>query len=406
MLVDVGDYQSIEDDLSTFSSHLSNIMNILSVADTETMVLLDEIGTGTDPEEGSAIATAILIKLHGLGAKVLATTHHGNLKLTANSLEGFQNASMEFDTEKLLPTYAFNQGLPGSSYAFEVAERIGFKKDFTDLAKQYLDTDKSKIEELLVDLETKAHALQQKKDKLEIENSRLIGLTRLYEEKNKKLEESKRKILEETKLKADGYLKDINKTVESTIKEIKESNAQKEVVKEARQKLDSLKIVHKEMEEAIEKEMDHTIYEPKVGDFVSILNTATSGYIIELDPNRKKAVISSGTIKLQVKLNNLIPSKVVKIDTNESLHYFTPTIESLRLDVRGRKPEEAEYEIIRFIDDSYSSNTERVEILHGKGTGALKQTVQQILKRHENVKDYYFAQIEYGGDGITIVELK
>lgn len=406
VLVDVGDYQSIEDDLSTFSSHLSNIMHILSVSDSETMVLLDEIGTGTDPEEGSAIATAILIKLHELGAKVLATTHHGNLKLTANSLKGFQNASMEFDTEKLLPTYGFNQGLPGSSYAFEVAERIGFKKDFTDLAKQYLDTDKTKIEELLVDLETKAHSLQQKKDKLEIENSRLVGLTKLYEDKNRKLEESKREILAETKLKADGYLKDINKTVESTIKEIKESNAKKEVVKEAREKLDSLKLVHKEMEEIVEKEMDYSNYVPKVGDYVSIQNTSTSGYIIELDSNRKKAVISSGSIKLQVKLNNLFPTKEVKVETKTNFNSFTPTIDSIRLDVRGRKPEEAEYEIIRFIDDSYASNNERIEILHGKGTGALKQTVQQILKRHDNVKDYYFAQIEYGGDGITIVELK
>ena len=407
VLLDVGDYQSIEDDLSTFSAHLSNISEILSKSDNKSLVLLDEIGTGTDPSEGSAIATAILIKLRESGAKVLATTHHGNLKLTANSLDGFQNASMEFDTENLIPTYRFNQGLPGSSYAFEVAERIGFDREFTELAKQYLDTDKSKIEELLVDLETKARNLQLKLNKLEIENSRLAGLTRLYEEKNKNLEEQKKKILLETKKQADNYLNDINKTVESAIKNIKESKAEKETVKEERKKIEDLKKKQQELHKQTEEERIPTNYVAKVGDFVKIKDTATSGRIEEIDRQKNKAVISSGSIKLQVKINSLVPAKEEKsVESRSDYDMFLPSVSSYKLDIRGKKPEEAEYEIIRFIDDSYSAGSDRIEILHGKGTGALKQTVQQILKQHSQVKKYYFADVEYGGEGITIVELK
>lgn len=406
ILIDVGDYQSIEDDLSTFSAHLSNIKNILNKADDKSLILIDEIGTGTDPSEGSAIATAVLILLRDKGCKVLATTHHGNLKLTANSLKGFQNASMEFDTANLIPTYRFNQGLPGSSYAFEVAERIGFDKLFTDHAKSYLDTDKSKVEELLIDLETKARDLQLKLNRLEIENARLAGLTRLYEEKNKKLEEQKNKILEETKHQADIYLRDINKTVESAIKNIRESNASKEIVKEEREKITQIKVKHEELKKTTEK---HNVkdYVPKVGDYVKIKDTATSGEILEIDELKNRAVISAGSIKVQVKMTTLIPAK----EENQNIssygyETYIPSIVSYRLDIRGKKPEEAEFEVVRFIDDAYSAGTDRIEIVHGKGTGALKMSVHQILKHHEHVSKFYYANIEYGGEGITIIELK
>jgi len=175
VLLDIGDEQSIEDDLSTFSSHLSNINEIISSADEHSLVLLDEIGTGTDPAEGSALATAVLISLRDKGSIVFATTHHGSLKLIANELEGFENAAMEFDSINLKPTYVFKQGIPGSSYAFEVAKRIGFENDFLNLAKEYLDSDKHKVENFLVELETKSHQVEEKLKNLEIENTRLTG---------------------------------------------------------------------------------------------------------------------------------------------------------------------------------------------------------------------------------------
>jgi len=405
VLVDIGDEQSIEDDLSTFSSHLNNIRKIIELADEKTLVLLDEIGTGTDPAEGSAIASSILVTLKNKGAKVFATTHHGSLKLLANQLEGFQNASMEFDTDELKPTYRFKQGMPGSSYAFEVAQRIGFDDDFINLAKQYLDVDKTKIEEFLVSLEKKSQDLRDKMNKLETENLRLKGLANLYQEKVNKLEKQKEEILSETKEKAQLYLKDVNKKIEDAIKNIKESQAKKEVIKVEKQKIELLKketqkITPKKQTEPQKKDF-------KVGDYASINNTSTVGIIEELDQEKNKAVLLVGSLKIKVKLSDLIPAK-----KSEAEQIYKKSYEAnfqtfnYRLDIRGKKYEDAEFEVIKFLDNAMMGNVDRVEILHGKGTGVLKQMTHAILRTHSGVKNFYFAPIESGGDGITIVELK
>ncbi|MGD8779282.1 MAG: endonuclease MutS2 [Ignavibacteria bacterium] len=406
ILIDIGDQQSIEDDLSTFSSHLSNIKNILKECNDKSLVLLDEIGTGTDPTEGSALAAAILIILQKSGAITLATTHHGSLKVIANDLEGFENASMEFDTENLKPTYVFNQGLPGSSYAFEVAGRIGFENDFLTLAREYLDEKKSRLEDLLLNLENKSRQLQIKLKESELENTRLAGLTNLYKSKIDELEKSKKKILQEAKEKADHYLRDINKKVESTIKTIKETKADKTVIKEEKKKINELFETHKKISKQIEAVEERGDRDFEIGDYVGIKNTSTFGVIEELDKNKKKAVVISGTLRLNVKTKDLLHSKKVKEETvsHRSFSSYSPRVESFRLDIRGKKPEEAEYEILRFLDDSYASSLNSVEILHGKGTGMLKKTVHDILKKNNVVKDYYFAKIEMGGEGITVVE--
>ena len=199
ILVDIGDEQSIEDDLSTFSSHLTNIKSILEQAGKNSIVLLDEIGTGTDPSEGSALASAILTELRDKKALVFASTHHGNLKLTANDEKGFVNAAMEFDHKNLVPTYKFKLGVPGSSYAFEIARRIGIEDSLLNEALNVMDTDKHKIEQFLVDLESKSNELQAKLKELEIENSRLAGLSNLYKNNIEKLENEKKEILKKTK---------------------------------------------------------------------------------------------------------------------------------------------------------------------------------------------------------------
>ncbi|MGE5498867.1 MAG: endonuclease MutS2, partial [Syntrophothermus sp.] len=241
ILIDIGDQQSIEDDLSTFSSHLSNIRNILRKSAKDTLVLLDEIGTGTDPAEGAALAIATLLKLREKEAFVLATTHHGSLKIFANEIDGFQNASMEFDNDKLAPTYNFRQGIPGSSYAFEVAERIGLEKDFLELAKGYLDSDKMKVEEFLTELENRSRTLEQKLRTTEIENVRLKGLANLYQQNVEKLEQQKKDIIQKAKADAENYLQNINKRVEQAIKDIRESNAAAEKVKAIRKDIEILK---------------------------------------------------------------------------------------------------------------------------------------------------------------------
>lgn len=405
VLVDIGDEQSIEDDLSTFSSHLGNIRNIIKNADENTLVLLDEIGTGTDPAEGSAIAASILITLKEKGAIVIATTHHGSLKILANQLEGFQNASMEFDTDELKPTYRFKQGMPGSSYAFEVAQRIGFDDDFINLAKQYLDTDKTKVEEFLVNLEKKSQELREQMNKLEIENLRLKSLANLYQEKVEKLEKQKNEILAETKEKAQNYLKDVNRKIEDAIKNIKESQAKKEVIKTEKQKIESLK---KETQKIIpKKEEPKEIRELKVGDYASIQNTSTVGIIDEIEEEKNKAVLLVGSLKIKTKLSDLIPAKKSEATTIYKKSYEADfQTFNYRLDIRGKKYEDAEIEIIKFLDNAMMGNVDRVEILHGKGTGVLKQLTHSILRTHHGVKNFYFAPIESGGDGITIVEFK
>jgi DNA mismatch repair protein MutS2 len=405
ILIDIGDEQSLEDDLSTFSSHLNNLKNILLNADENSLVLLDEIGTGTDPTEGSALAAAVLFKLRDKRTLVLASTHHGSLKIIANDEVGFINAAMEFDHEQLKPTYKFKLGVPGSSYAFEIARRIGVDDSLIQTASNFMDSDKYKLEIFLSELEEKSNKLEEKLKQLEIENTRLAGLSGLYKNNIERLEKEKKEILKKAKSDAEDFLKDVNRKVENVIKQIRESGAQKEVIKEAKKIIVELKAETEELySPEVGKEIN--ISDFSLGSFVSIKNTTTSGKIIQIDKERGKALIESGSIKMQVDFSDLIPGHPDTSHTPVIHHHnISQPVTQYRLDIRGRKPEEADFEIVKFIDDSYMTGQQRVEILHGKGTGVLKKTVKEILDKHENVKNYYFAPIEFGGEGITIVEL-
>lgn len=406
VLVDIGDEQSLEDDLSTFSSHLTNLKNILSVSDENTLVLLDEVGTGTDPTEGSALASAVLLKLRDKGALVFASTHHGSLKLIANSESGFINAAMEFDHDQLKPTYKFKLGIPGSSYAFEIARRIGVDEKLIDTAAGMMDSDKLKLEVFLSEIEAKSNRLEEKLKHIEIENTRLTGLSDLYKTNIGRLEKEKSEILKKAKSDAEDFLKTVNKKVESTIKEIRESGAQKNVIKETKKIIDELKAEAQNLYSP-EVVTEINISDFRVGNFVKIQETSTQGRILQIDSARNKALIESGSIKMQVNLSELVIANASKETKAENHHHnLQNLIPQHRLDIRGRKPEEVDFKIIKFLDDSYMNGQDRIEILHGKGTGALKKTVKDILDKHEKVKNYYFAPIEFGGEGITIVELK
>ena len=240
ILVDIGDKQSIEDDLSTFSSHILNLKNILEKADEHSLILLDEIGTGTEPSAGGAFASAVLLSLKEKNATVLSTTHHNSLKVLAHQTEGFENASMEFDLAAIKPTYRFKQGFPGSSYAFEIAKRIGFDDNFLNSAKGFLESDQQKMEMMLLNLEEKSNSLTTQLNQISIENSRLTSLTNLYQQKNLQLEKEKKEILRKTKHEAESFLLSSKKTIEQTIKEIKENKADKESIKITRQTVSNL----------------------------------------------------------------------------------------------------------------------------------------------------------------------
>ena len=406
ILIDIGDEQSIEDDLSTFSSHLNNLKNILNLANDCSLILLDEIGTGTDPIEGSALASAVLMKLRDSGSLVFASTHHGNLKIIANSEPGFINAAMEFDHEKLEPTYKFKLGTPGSSYAFEIAQRIGIEERLINTASDFMDSDKYKLETFISDLEEKSNKLEDKLKQLERENTRLSELSNLYKNNLEQLEKEKKEILKKVKSDGEEFLKDVNKKVESVIKQIRESGAKKEIIKNAKKIISDLK------EDTQKLYIAEVVSEQKISDFrvgstVLIKNTSTSGKIILIDDEKSKALVASGSIKVLVDLQDLVIDNSKKeAETKNHHHNITQPSTEYRFDIRGKKPEEADFEILKFIDDSYMTGQSRIEILHGKGTGVLKQTVKEILDKHEKVKNYYFAPIESGGDGITIVEFK
>ena len=405
ILIDIGDEQSIEDDLSTFSSHLKNILYILNNAGSNSLILLDEIGTGTDPSEGASLAAAVLIKLRDCNSTVFASTHHGSLKLMANDEDKFVNAAMEFDNENLSPTYKFKLGVPGSSYAFEIAKRIGIDDDLLKSATKYIDTDKHKIEEFLIEVEKKSSTLEKKLKVLEIENSRLSGLSSLYKKNLEKLEKEKKEILKKVKVDADDYLKNVNKSIEKIIKEIRESNASREVIKKSKGIISELKLQNTKLF-ITDSNLNNGEADFKIGDFVKLRDTNTTGEIFTLDKSKNRAVIQVGTLKMKVNLDNLLHEKESTSNQGNSIfkNYEVP-IRDYQLDIRGEKPDEVEFEIIKFVDDSYVSGHERIEILHGKGTGALKNTVKNILTKHEKVKNFYFAPIEAGGEGITIIEL-
>ncbi|MFH0733921.1 MAG: endonuclease MutS2 [bacterium] len=405
MIIDIGDEQSIETDLSTFSSHLANYKKILDFADDKTLVLLDEIGTGTDPEEGGAIAATILQRLKNSSTKTLATTHLGKLKILANDLEGFQNASMEYDSENLAPTYLFRQGVPGSSYAFEVAERIGFSKSFIAEAKESIDDDKTKVETFLIELENKTKKLNDKLKITELENARLSGLTSLYQNNLDKIDKEKKEIINQAKQKADLYLSGVNRQIELTIKNIKEAGANKDIVKQEKQKVEKLKLNAKSFKnENVGNKEEIVSY--VVNDLVKIKNTSTFG-TIETILDEKSAIITSGSMKLKVKFSEIEPvSKKEQKKEVSKISKISVNYQNLTLDIRGERGNEIEFKVIKFLDDSYSTGTNRVEILHGKGTGVLKKIVWEILKQHHGVNKYYYASIEHGGEGITVVELK
>lgn len=407
ILIDIGDQQSIEDDLSTFSSHLKNISNIISRADGRSLILLDEIGTGTDPAEGSALAASILKQLLNKKAIVFASTHHGSLKIIAYNVKGMQNAAMQFDHQTLSPTYIFKLGTPGSSYAFEIAKRIGLDDSLIEGAKSFIDSDKHTLEKFLSEIEEQSSKLSKKLIEIETENERLKELSESYKNSLQKLENEKKEILKKTKSEADDFLSNVNKKIEAVVKELRESNASREVIKKAHNIVKEIKEENKQFSKPLlENKVELNDSKLSVGDFVMIKKSSTIGKIEQLIEDKKKAIVLSGNIKMLVSINELIKTKPERGDKagRQNRDYTIPEV-NYRLDIRGEKPESSEFEIIRFLDNAYQSGLERVEILHGKGTGALKKTVWDILKHYEKVKNYYFAPIEFGGDGITIVEL-
>jgi len=405
VFVDIGDDQSIEDDLSSFSSHLLRLKGVLEGADENTLVLLDEIGAGTDPAEGGALAAAVLHQLTQLDAITLATTHHGVLKVFAHETPGVINGSMEFDTATLRPTYVFRPGVPGSSFALELAHRIGLPGSVLQEAKAHMGEEQSKLESLLMDLEQRSHGLAEELNGTRHEKERLQTLVQLYDQRmqdlKRELQSIRRRALDEAKELVAGA----QRRIEQTIKDIREQSATKEVIQASRKALSELKeeISGLGKDAASMEEHQHEFH---VGDRVRLSDGMSVGEIAELTGD--VAVVTSGQAHLRVPVSRLRPAPAVQpvmAPAGSSAAVELP-VASSEIDVRGLLGAEAVDRLVPFLDNAYAGGLLRVDIIHGKGTGALRKRIGDFLKTYPHVKSFRLGEWNEGGAGVTVVELE
>ena len=407
IFLDIGDQQSIENDLSTYSSHLKNMNVFLQSASKKSLVLLDELGSGTDPNFGGAIAEAILASLLELKVWGVATTHYYNLKLFASQRDGIQNGAMRFDDKNLIPLYILDIGKPGSSFALEIAQKTGLPDKTIEEAKKLVGKDLTGFEELARSLERERQELSLKISRMEKQESELRQSLARYQSLSVELESKKKEIINRAKEDASRLLKDTNREIEKTIRHIKENKAEKKETLKVRKNLETLshKVALAEVKESAPE------IQLKEGDRVRIIGQEGSGTILSIQG--KSATVQFGLLKSVTKLNKLekITAAVEKeisarlrsagINVIEKRANFNPT-----LDVRGKRVDEVIGILDQYLDTAILLGQGELRILHGKGEGVLRKVVRDHLKRYKEVASVNDEHIERGGDGITVVVLK
>ena len=425
VFVDLGDQQSIQDDLSTFTSHLTNVREMLERADDRSLCLIDEAGTGTDPAEGGALAEALLTRLTKRRALTVVTTHIGALKAFAHDTEGVQNGSMAFDRAELEPTYQFRPGVPGSSYAFEIADRVGLAGPVVKDARRIVGEGKGRLEDLIAEFETRSEeAARQLADARE-QVRQGERVRKDYEQRLERLRADADHRRAQALAQAEAILAEARATVENTVREIKEAEAETEATKEARHKLEEArervrrrkrKVDAKENKRRVSAKppAPHAEGPLAVGDHARVDAEGPVGEVLELDG--AEAVLALGALTSRVKVGRLTkvggPMKrgPVAVRTpgrarpGESRSAVVSTA-SVRVDLRGARVDEALSRVQRFVDDAVVGGVPSVEIVHGKGTGALRQAIHEQLAGRPDIAGYATAPPDRGGDGVTVVEL-
>lgn len=411
IFIDIGDEQSIENDLSTYSSHLTNMKYFLENSSRNTLFLIDEFGTGTEPQFGGAIAEVVLLALNSAQAFGAITTHYGNLKKVADKEKGIINAAMKFDVKRLEPMYELEIGKPGSSFALEIAGKIGLKQEMLNQAKKKAGISHVQFDRLLSELESEKNQMAKEKKLLDAKNARLSEAIKDYEDLKKYLDKEKNKVLKEAKEEATRLIQTSNRKIEATIKEIKESKADQKRTVLARE---TLKTHEHQIAKSNEKKPPEKIVDTspiQVGDKVQL----KSGAVGEVESIRgKQAELLLGGLKSRVKLNELvkISSKEFKkstenrvqqmtgINLNDKMASFKAT-----LDIRGVRAEEAIGKVEYYVDEALLLGQTEVKILHGKGHGVLRELVRNVLKENHKVISAKDEHVEHGGAGITVVTL-
>ncbi len=408
VFVDIGDEQSIEQNLSTFSGHLTNIIKILKGIDKDSLVLLDELGAGTDPTEGAALAIAILENIRLTEAKVIATTHYSELKAYAYNHTDVINASVEFNVETLKPTFRLLIGVPGRSNAFSIAKRLGLSDDIIDLAKKQINEDDLQVESMIALLERNRSTAEN--ERIEAEEIRR-NIQKVNEELEKKmfsLEADRERILDEAKQNAEIMINKAKKEAEEIINELRKLAKEEQTgIKEHR--LIELKKQLEDSVPKVDKSKKRVINSNKkieIGDEVKVLNYGQKGVVID-KINENEFLIQIGIIKMKAEVSEIEVVEKKKKEKQVNITGISRNIDvKPELDVRGKNVEEAMIEIDRYLDEVFLQGYGQVSIIHGKGTGALRSGLQDFLRKHSHVKKTRAGQFGEGGIGVTIVELK
>ncbi len=404
LFVDIGDDQSIEQDLSTFSSHLVLLRTILEGADEHSLVLVDEIGAGTDPEEGSALAMAVLDELRARRALCVATTHQGSLKAFAHSTESIANGSMEFDPSTLRPTFRFRPGVPGSSYALELADRIGLPAGVLQRARDRMGSEKTRLESLLVELDRRRKEMTEAQDVLR-------RRTDEAERKAADLTERLKALREETKAEkaraireAREIVANARRTIEQAVRDVRESTGDLTKIKSARSQVDALKAELEGREREIASTIPNEHTDLQRGDRVRLRDGSSEGEIVEVDGDR--ATVLVGSMRLRMDLRQLV--RMTGKSSSASGGPVTPfewPSASPDVDVRGLTGDEAIAQIELALERAVVAGLHRIDIIHGKGTGALRKRVTEYLKTAPHIRSHRLADWNEGGAGVTVVEL-
>lgn len=418
---DIGDEQSIEQNLSTFSSHMTNTVHILKNANENSLCLFDELGAGTDPTEGAALAIAILDHLHNRGIRTMATTHYSELKVYALSNSFVENACCEFDVESLRPTYKLLIGIPGKSNAFAISSKLGLSDEIIESAKEHISKEDESFEDLLSDLEKSRKTIEKEQIEIEQYKSEIKQLKDQLMKKQEKIDSSKEKILREANEEARNILQEAKDVADQTIRNFQkygQGTSMKEM-EQARQKVGK-KIQEKNTKLAINQQAPaHKQLKPnqlKLGDMVKVVSMGLKGTVSSLPDAKGNLFVQCGIIRSQVKLSDLVlikedavPAsyKVPKKGNSSSKIGMSKTASvSTEINLLGLTVDEAISTLDKYLDDAYLAHLPSVRIVHGKGTGALRKAVQQHLKRIKYISNFHLGEFGEGDAGVTIAEFK
>lgn len=418
---DIGDEQSIEQSLSTFSSHMTRVVHILQHADADSLCLFDELGAGTDPTEGAALAIAILNYLHDRGIRTMATTHYSELKIYALSTNFVENACCEFDVETLRPTYRLLIGIPGKSNAFAISSKLGLSDEIINAAKEQISKEDESFEDVIADLEQSRVTIEKEQQEIAEYKERIRTLQEQLQKKNEKIDQAKDKILRDANEKARAILQEAKDVADETIRDFNKAGASADIkeLEKKRQKVRD-KINEKNGKLALgntqKKPADQKTVDPKKlkkGDSVKIISMNLKGIVNTLPDAKGNLFVQCGIMRMQTNINDLVPVKEETITapalqrTNTGKLKMSKSFSvSSEINLLGCTVDEAIAKLDKYLDDAYLAHLPSVRVVHGKGTGALRSAVQSHLKRLKYVKEYRLGEYGEGDAGVTIVTFK